>query len=52
MLKPLLLFFRNLFKTNLQLKLEILFLTKQIEILKRTTPKIKTKITDQIFFSK
>jgi hypothetical protein len=51
MIKSLLLFFRKSFKTNLQLKLEVIFLTKQIEILQRTTPQIKTKITDRIFFS-
>jgi transposase InsO family protein len=50
MIKSLLLFFRKSFETNLQLKLEVIFLTKQIEILQRTTPKIKTKITDRIFF--
>jgi hypothetical protein len=51
MVKSLLLFLQETFKTNTQLKLEILFLTKQIEILQRTSPKIKIKITDRIFFS-
>src|ERR1035437_5726291 len=51
MLKSILLFFMKSLKTNTQLKLEVIFLTKQIEILQRTNPKIKTKITDRLFFS-
>ena len=50
MLKSLYLFLLKSVKTNNQLKLEVIFVTKQIEILQRTTPKIKTKITDRIFF--
>jgi hypothetical protein len=43
---------KNSFKTNTQLKLlEVIFLAKQKEILHRTSPKIKTKRTDRLFFS-
>jgi hypothetical protein len=51
MIKSILLFFRKSFTTNLQLKLEVIFLTKQIEILQRTDPKLKFRITDRMFFS-
>jgi hypothetical protein len=51
MLKSLLLFFRKSFTTNLQLKLEIIFLTKQLEIYQRTDPKLKIHRTDRMFFS-
>jgi hypothetical protein len=47
----LLLFFRKSFITNLQLKLEVIFLTKQLEIYQRTDPKLKIKGTDRIFLS-
>ena len=43
MLIPLLLFFRKSFTTNLQLKLGIIFLTKQLEIYQRINPKLKKK---------
>ena len=48
MLKSLYLIIKISFKSKIQLKLEVLFLTKQIEILQRISPKIK--ITDRIFF--
>jgi putative transposase len=51
MLKSLLLFLRKSFTTNLQLKLEVIFLTKQLEIYQRTNPKLKISRTDRIFFS-
>jgi hypothetical protein len=51
MLKSLFIFFSKSFKTNTQLKLEVIFLAKQIEIFHRTSPKIKTKRTDRLFFS-
>src|ERR1035437_5742672 len=51
MLKSLLLFFRKSFTTNLQLKLEIIFLTKQLEIYQRTDPKLKIHRIDRMFFS-
>lgn len=51
MLKFLLLFFLNSFKTKSQLKLEIVILTKQIDILQRTNPKIILKKSDRLFFS-
>src|ERR1035438_10353281 len=51
MLKSLLLFLRKSFTTNLQLKLEIIFLTKQLEIYQRTDPKLKIHRIDYMFFS-
>jgi hypothetical protein len=39
------------FKTKIQLLLEIAMLTKQLEIYKRTDPKLKIKRTDRMFFS-
>jgi putative transposase len=51
MLKSLLLFFRKSFTTNLQLKLEVIFLAKQLEIYQRTDPKLKINRTDRMFFS-
>src|ERR1039457_6408234 len=51
MLKSLLLFLRKSFTTNLQLKLEIIFLTKQLEIYQRTDPKLKIHRIDCMFFS-
>src|ERR1039457_1868979 len=51
MLKSLLLFLRKSFTTNLQLKLEIIFLTKQLEIYQRSDPKLKLKRTDRMFFT-
>jgi len=51
MLKSLLLFILQSFKTNCQLKLEVIILTKQIEILQRTNPKLKIKNTDRLVFS-
>jgi hypothetical protein len=51
MFKSLLLFFLKSFKTNTQLKLENIFLAKQLEIYQRTGPKLKIRITDRIFFS-
>ena len=51
MLRYFLLFIFKSFKTNAQLKLEVLFLTKQFEILQRTNSKIKIKTTDRLFFS-
>ena len=50
MLKSLFLFLQKTFKTNTQLKLEILVLTKQIEILHRSNPKLKVKRFDRLFF--
>lgn len=51
MFKSLLLFFRKSFTTNLQLKLEVIFLTKQLEIYQRTHPKLKIKRTDRLYIS-
>jgi hypothetical protein len=51
MFKSLLLFFLKHFKTNTQLKLENIFLAKQLEIYQRTGPKLKIRITDRIFFN-
>src|ERR1017187_6987007 len=51
MLKSLLLFLRKSFTTNLQLKLEIICLTKQLEIYQRTDPKLKIHRIDCMFFS-
>jgi len=51
MFKSLLLFFRKSFSTNLQLKLEIILLAKQLEIYQRTDPKLKISRIDRMFFS-
>jgi hypothetical protein len=51
MLKSLFLFFLKSVKINTQLKLEVIFLTKQLEIYQRTDPKLKIKRTDRMFFS-
>jgi putative transposase len=51
MIKSILLFFRKSFTTNFKLKLEVIFLTKQLEIYQRTDPKLKIKRTDRMFFS-
>ena len=50
MLKSLLLFFQKSFTTKNQLILENLFLTKQLEILQRTSPKFEFRRTDRLFF--
>jgi hypothetical protein len=51
MLKSLLLFFLKSFSTKAKLQLEVLFLTKQLEIYQQTDPKLKIKRTERIFFS-
>ena len=51
MLKFLLLFLRKIVSTKAQLQLEVIFLTKQLEIYKRTDPKLIIKRTDRMFFS-
>ena len=51
MIKSILLFFRKSFTANLQLKLEVIILTKQLEIYQRTDPKLKLKRTDRMFFT-
>src|ERR1035437_4944778 len=51
MLKSFLLFFRRSFTTNLQLKLEVVFLTKQLEIYQRTSNKLNINKSDRLFFS-
>ena len=51
MFKSLLLFFIKSFTTNLQLKLEIIFLTKQLEIYQRSDPKLKINRSDRMIFS-
>src|ERR1039458_5267985 len=51
MLKCLYLIIKMFFKTKIQLLLEIAMLTKQLEIYKRTDPKLKIKRTDRMFFS-
>src|ERR1035437_4127397 len=51
MFKSLLLFFIKSFTTNLQLKLEIIFLTKQLEIYQKSDPKLKIKRSDRMIFS-
>ncbi|MDP4176386.1 MAG: helix-turn-helix domain-containing protein [Bacteroidota bacterium] len=51
MLKSLLLFFLNFFKTKAQLRLENIILRKQIEILQRTNPKLQIKRRDRLVFS-
>jgi hypothetical protein len=51
MFKSLLLFFRKSFTTNLQLKLEIILLAKQLEIYQRSDPKLKINRSDRMIFS-
>ena len=51
MLKSLLLFFLKSFKTKTQLKLENIFLAKQLEIYQRTDPKLKISRINRMFFS-
>jgi putative transposase len=51
MLKSLSLFFRKSFTTNFKLKLEVIFLIKQLEIYQRSDPKLKIRRTDRMFFS-
>jgi putative transposase len=51
MLKTILLFFLQSFKTNSQLKLEHIFLLKQLEIYQRREPKLMIKGPDRLFFS-
>jgi hypothetical protein len=50
MFKSLFLFFLKSFKTKTQLKLKILSLSKQLEILQRTSPKNKFSRSDRLFF--
>src|ERR1035437_5426444 len=50
MLKSLLLFFRKSITANLQLKLEVIILTKPLEIYQRTDPKLKIHRIDRMFF--
>jgi len=50
MFKSLFLFFLGFFRSKSQLQLEVIYLRKQIEILHRTCPKVKTKKTDRLFF--
>ena len=51
MFRSLFLFLFRSIKTNTQLKLEVIFLTKQLEIYQRTDPKLKIKASDRFFFS-
>lgn len=51
MIKSLLLFLQKSFSTKAQLQLEIVFLSKQLEIYKRIDPKLKIYRTDRLFFS-
>jgi len=51
MLKSLYLIIKLSFKNKIQLLLEIAMLAKQLEIYRRTGPKLKIRITDRIFFS-
>jgi hypothetical protein len=51
MLKSLFLLFRKSIKTKIQLILENISLTKQLEIYQRTDSKLKIKKTDRMFFS-
>ena len=51
MIKSIFLFFLNSFRANTQLKLEVIFLTKQLEIYHQTNPKLKINRTDRRFFS-
>jgi transposase InsO family protein len=51
MLKSLFQLFCKSFSTNFQLKLEVIYLTKQLEIYQRNDPKLKISGTDRMFFS-
>jgi putative transposase len=49
MLRPLFSFLLSLFKSHTQLHLEVLFLRKQLEIVARSSPKLKIRHTDRFF---
>src|ERR1035437_5293323 len=51
MLKSIFLFFLNSFRTNTQLKLEVIFHVKQLEIYQRSDPKLKINRSDRMIFS-
>jgi hypothetical protein len=51
MLKTLYLIIKLSFKNKIQLLLEVIMLTKQLEIYQRTDPKLKIHRTDRMFFS-
>src|ERR1017187_4202935 len=51
MLKTLYLIIKLSFKNKIQLLLEVIMLTKQLEIYKRTDPKLKISRIDRMFFS-
>src|SRR3990172_2477156 len=51
MIRSLLLFSLRLFKSQTQLQLEIVFLRKQLEIVSRSSPKLRLKNRDRLFFS-
>lgn len=51
MLKSLFLFLLQSFKTNTQLKLEILFLQKQLEIFQRSNHRVKIKGSERMFYT-
>jgi putative transposase len=51
MLKSLYLIIKLSFKNKIQLLLEVIMLTKQLEIYKRTDPKLKISRIDRMFFS-
>jgi putative transposase len=50
MLRSALSFLLSLFKSHTQLHLEVLFLRKQLEILTRTSPKLRLRPSDRFFF--
>ena len=51
MIRPLLHFIVNLFKSRIQLQLEKLFLRKQLEIISRSNKRVGVKRRDRVFFS-
>jgi len=51
MIRSFLSFSLRFFKSRLQLQLEIIFLRKQLEIAARTSPKLRIRHFDRLFFS-
>jgi hypothetical protein len=51
MVRSLLLFSLRLFTSQTQLQLEIVFLRKQLEIALRSSPKLRIRLLDRVFFS-
>jgi hypothetical protein len=49
MLRPLLSFLRSLLKSHTQLHLEVPFLRKALEIIARSSPRLRASVSDRFF---